>query len=159
MKPKKRRLVLKSVAILLFIMISLTVCYVVDIRDRDAGKQAGLFEEKQRGILKKGTSFGSGVALSDSDIDLSKENTLPAARIKIAILIDDMGYDIRLLRELIEIDAPLTFAVLPYNHHSVDAARILHAEGKEVILHLPMEPHTYPDEQPGTAKSHTCFES
>jgi polysaccharide deacetylase 2 family uncharacterized protein YibQ len=63
------------------------------------------------------------------------------------------------LRELIKIDAPLTFAVLPYNHHSVDAAGVLHAKGKEVILHLPMEPHTYPDEQPGAAKSHTRFES
>lgn len=68
---------------------------------------------------------------------------------KIAILIDDIGYDFSLLLELINIDAPLSFAVLPYYPHSVDAARALHAKGKEVILHLPMEPHTYPDEKPG----------
>ncbi|MCX5854069.1 MAG: divergent polysaccharide deacetylase family protein [Deltaproteobacteria bacterium] len=149
MRPKKRRFVVRSVAILLFIMTALTICYVSDIGDREAGKQTGSLEEKQRSILEKGTSSGSEMALRDSDRDLSKDNILPAARIKIAILIDDIGYDIRLLRELIKIDAPLTFAVLPYNLHSVDAARVLHAKGKEVILHLPMEPHTYPDEQPG----------
>lgn len=31
----------------------------------------------------------------------------------------------------------------------MEAATVLHAKGKEVILHLPMEPLAYPDEQPG----------
>ena len=53
------------------------------------------------------------------------------------------------LHDLIRIDASLTFAILPYCSHSTEAATVLHAKGKEVILHLPMEPLAYPDEQPG----------
>jgi len=72
------------------------------------------------------------------------------ARKKIAILIDDIGYDLSTVDRLLEIDAPLTFAILPHCAHSVDAANILHKARREILLHLPMEPHTFPGENPGT---------
>src|SRR3990172_1817988 len=39
---------------------------------------------------------------------------------KIAIIIDDIGYDLASLKALLQIDAPITFAVLPRLPHSVD---------------------------------------
>jgi len=68
---------------------------------------------------------------------------------KVAIIIDDIGYDLAPLNELLEIDAPITFAILPHLAHSVDAAEILHRQGREILLHLPMEPQNYPEEKPG----------
>jgi hypothetical protein len=73
----------------------------------------------------------------------------PATARKITVIIDDIGYDRRILRELAEIPAPIAFAILPFTPHAVEAAELLHAAGKEIILHLPMEPHSYPATDPG----------
>ena len=70
-------------------------------------------------------------------------------RKKIAILIDDIGYDPGALRRLLAIEAPLAFSVLPRLPHSRSSAEEVHRAGKEVLLHLPMEPHGYPDRDPG----------
>jgi len=68
---------------------------------------------------------------------------------QIAVIIDDIGYDLRLVEELIRIEAPIAFAILPHTPHAREAARRLHAAGKEILLHLPMEPRSYPAENPG----------
>jgi hypothetical protein len=70
-------------------------------------------------------------------------------RKKIAILIDDIGYDPGALRRLLAIEAPLAFSVLPHIPHSRSSAEAVHRAGKEVLLHLPMEPYGYPDRNPG----------
>ncbi|MGZ3606639.1 MAG: divergent polysaccharide deacetylase family protein [Syntrophales bacterium] len=77
------------------------------------------------------------------------KDRISQARKRVAILIDDIGYDLSPLYELLKIDASLTFAILPHYAHSVDAANILHGAKREILLHLPMEPHTFPDENPG----------
>jgi uncharacterized protein len=68
---------------------------------------------------------------------------------KVAIIIDDIGHDLRPVRELLTVDAPITVAVLPYCAHSVEAANTLHRAGRDILLHLPMEPLSYPGEDPG----------
>jgi polysaccharide deacetylase 2 family uncharacterized protein YibQ len=67
----------------------------------------------------------------------------------IAVIIDDIGYDLRLVEQLVRIGAPLAFAILPRTPHAVEAARLLHGAGKEILLHMPMEPRSYPAENPG----------
>jgi polysaccharide deacetylase 2 family uncharacterized protein YibQ len=83
-----------------------------------------------------------------TDSAIPKDKT-SQSRKRIAILIDDIGYDLSPLYELLKIDASLTFAILPHYKHSVDAANIVHRAKREILLHLPMEPHTFPDENPG----------
>jgi polysaccharide deacetylase 2 family uncharacterized protein YibQ len=68
---------------------------------------------------------------------------------QIAVIIDDIGFDLKIVEELADIPAPIAFAVLPRAPHAAEAARLLHAAGKEILLHLPMEPHAYPGETPG----------
>ena len=68
---------------------------------------------------------------------------------QIAILIDDIGFDLRVLRRLAEIPAPLAFAVLPHTPHAAEAAEFLHNGKREILLHLPMEPLSYPKHAPG----------
>jgi uncharacterized protein len=67
----------------------------------------------------------------------------------VAIIIDDIGNDLGPVRALLKIDAEITFAVLPLCTHTLDAAETLHAAHREILLHLPMEPESYPREKPG----------
>jgi len=67
----------------------------------------------------------------------------------VAVIIDDIGFDLRIVEELVRIPAPIAFAVLPHTPHAVEAAKLFHAAGKEILLHLPMEPHPYPGGSPG----------
>ncbi len=68
---------------------------------------------------------------------------------RVAIIMDDMGNDTLSARELLAIDLEVTFAVLPETESSTETARLAHAQGREVMLHLPMEPIGYPHPNPG----------
>ena len=69
--------------------------------------------------------------------------------VRIAVIIDDIGFDLHQVKLLARTKAPIAFAVLPNAPHAADAARLLHEAGKEILLHLPMEPRSYPAENPG----------
>ena len=75
--------------------------------------------------------------------------TASLARARIAIVIDDLGNDRDALERIARWPFAVGGAVLPGLPGSVDAARRLAASGKEVLLHLPMEPDGYPAVQPG----------
>ena len=60
----------------------------------------------------------------------------------IAIIIDDIGFALAPVDELLRIDAPLAFAVLPYTPHAKAAAEMIHRQGREILLHIPMEPRS-----------------
>jgi len=68
---------------------------------------------------------------------------------RVAIVIDDLGYDGRLARRFLQIDAPLSFSVLPNGTFSKSIARRVSQAGRELLLHLPMEPKGYPEVDPG----------
>jgi hypothetical protein len=71
--------------------------------------------------------------LPDNDSgDLPKEGRL-------AFVIDDFGYSKEAVEAFRTVDLPLTFAVLPNLAYSRDAAEKGHADGRRIILHLPME--------------------
>ena len=68
---------------------------------------------------------------------------------QVAIIIDDIGYDLKPVKELLKIKADLTFAILPLCPHTREAAEMFHQAHRETLLHLPMEPVSYPREKPG----------
>lgn len=59
---------------------------------------------------------------------------------KIAIVIDDWGYNLNNLVLLKQIKYPLTLAILPNLAYSKRISQEAHVLGFETILHLPMEP-------------------
>ncbi|MCM8796100.1 MAG: divergent polysaccharide deacetylase family protein [Candidatus Omnitrophica bacterium] len=72
---------------------------------------------------------------------LRPKKILPVAiKGKIAICIDDWGYNLHNLAILDKIRYPLTLAILPNLNYSQSLAKIGRRRGFEVILHLPMEP-------------------
>jgi len=59
---------------------------------------------------------------------------------KIAIVIDDWGYNLNNLETLKKIRYPVTASILPNLSYSKALARELHKHNIQIILHLPMEP-------------------
>ncbi|MGH8283897.1 MAG: divergent polysaccharide deacetylase family protein [Gammaproteobacteria bacterium] len=57
----------------------------------------------------------------------------------IAIIIDDMGNALAEGRRAVELPGPVACAILPQTRYSVMLADLCHAQGKEVLLHLPMQ--------------------
>ncbi len=61
-------------------------------------------------------------------------------RPRVILIIDDLGRSKESIDRLLRIEQPLNLAVLPHLPHSHYTARAAYSKGKEVILHLPMEP-------------------
>jgi polysaccharide deacetylase 2 family uncharacterized protein YibQ len=70
-------------------------------------------------------------------------------RPKIALVIDDLGGERLIARELLQWNIPVTFSILPFTPYAKIIAKEAHQKGKEVILHIPMEPLGYPKVRPG----------
>jgi polysaccharide deacetylase 2 family uncharacterized protein YibQ len=68
---------------------------------------------------------------------------------RVAILIDDLGNDAEAVGRIASWSFRVSGAVLPGLAGSERAARDLEARGKEVLLHLPMEPEGFPAVRPG----------
>lgn len=57
-----------------------------------------------------------------------------------AVIIDDCGYDLAPVRKLVNLNAPFSYAILPYKDFSSDALHVIKGGGQTAMLHLPMEP-------------------
>jgi len=80
----------------------------------------------------------------------SKAKKQPAGSLpKVAIIIDDLGYDNDLAKKYLELDAAFTFSLLPFSPFQKSIAQAAYKKGIETMLHLPMEPDEYPDVSPG----------
>jgi hypothetical protein len=58
----------------------------------------------------------------------------------LALVLDDVGYDLPALRRLLKLPFPVAISVLPDAPSAREAAELAHAHGNVVMLHLPMEP-------------------
>lgn len=58
---------------------------------------------------------------------------------RIAIIIDDLGYQLEAGRRAIALPGPLAYAVIPGTPRGTMLARWAHESGKEVLVHLPLQ--------------------
>lgn len=102
---------------------------------------------------------GDTVTMITDRIYVTKEQAAPerkaqsasGERGKLAIVLDDFGYNYDPIDALAAIDRPLTFAVLPYHPYSQLAATKALAAKHQVMLHLPMEPMSTTEQQEKTS--------
>ncbi|MBW1713106.1 MAG: divergent polysaccharide deacetylase family protein, partial [Deltaproteobacteria bacterium] len=66
-----------------------------------------------------------------------------------AIIIDDLGYHPQGDRRFLDLNLPLTLAVLPFSPCGRELAQEAGQRGLELMVHTPMEPHGYPQTDPG----------
>lgn len=81
--------------------------------------------------------------LHGEDKDVQKVQEKPESKKysgKLAIIVDDCGYDMSSVRTLLNTGLPLNFAVLPYKPYSSDVLEMIKSSGRVAMLHLPMEP-------------------
>lgn len=81
--------------------------------------------------------------LHGEDKDVKKVQEKPESRKysgKLAVIVDDCGYDMSSVRTLLNTGLPLNFAVLPYKPYSNDVLEMIKSDGRVAMLHLPMEP-------------------
>lgn len=73
---------------------------------------------------------------------------------RIAIVLDDFGYNTADMEDFFDIGEPITLSVLPNLPYSSKTAEMAHSRGYEVILHLPLEPKgSGVQEEPSTIRS------
>ena len=73
---------------------------------------------------------------------------LPPQRPMLAIIMDDVGPDIAVARRLVALEPPVTLAILPYAAAAPALAQEAADAGREVFVHLPMEPGGLDDPGP-----------
>jgi polysaccharide deacetylase 2 family uncharacterized protein YibQ len=74
-----------------------------------------------------------GICLTGMD---ASSEALP----RIAIIIDDLGYQLEAGHRSINLPGPVACAILPSTPRATTLAEAAFANGKEVLLHLPLEP-------------------
>jgi hypothetical protein len=67
----------------------------------------------------------------------------------VAIVIDDVGWDKKMVYRFLNLGVELSFSLLPHSPFQKEIAETLFAKGFDLMLHLPMEPHEYTTFDPG----------
>jgi len=57
----------------------------------------------------------------------------------VAIIVDDMGYSMKAIQDVCDMNLPLTVAVIPHSPLAKQTAEIARRNSLEIILHLPLE--------------------
>lgn len=71
---------------------------------------------------------------------LSLVLSTPAFAAKLAIVIDDFGYRKKEDNQILQLPTPVSIAILPDSPHGKEVAIKAHAQGREILIHMPMAP-------------------
>ena len=77
------------------------------------------------------------------------DKTTREARPLVAIIMDDMGRSLSDFKQLKQLQIPVTPAILPQGEYATKAAIMLKNAGYEYMIHIPMQPKSYPATSPG----------
>ena len=76
---------------------------------------------------------------------ISKPKSVTVSNLpRVAIIVDDIGYDQIMAEKFLELDVVVTFSVLPFSPFQRNIVETAHRKGIEIMLHIPMEPNEYP---------------
>lgn len=71
---------------------------------------------------------------------------------RVALIIDDIGYDTKAAEKLMSLGVPITLSILPHRPFSTEIALRARQRKFETMLHMPMEPVAYPQTDPGAGR-------
>lgn len=159
---KKNKNYLTAVLIALIVLSVAAIAYVIMFhREEAVVVKAPPVQKKQadrlKAVVKEKPSPATGKVPKSEPVVMAKAVPPRLPEKEVVIIIDDIGHDMKPLRDLLLIDADITFAILPLLRHSREAAETLHKAHRETLLHLPMEPLSYPDDQPGSGALFTAM--
>ncbi|ATX80807.1 hypothetical protein Ga0123461_2408 [Mariprofundus aestuarium] len=70
----------------------------------------------------------------------TQPDALPRVASGLALVLDDVGYDLPALKRILALSIPVAIAVIPDAPYAQASATMAHEQGQMVMLHLPMEP-------------------
>ncbi len=82
---------------------------------------------------------GAAVA-ADSGVQAEQTPESLKSRPRIALIIDDLGNGLSAGKRVVGLTGPVACAILPHTPYAKTIARQAHGAGKEVMLHLPLQP-------------------
>ncbi|MFH2130862.1 MAG: divergent polysaccharide deacetylase family protein [bacterium] len=128
-------------------LVKTTACYEMDFTKAGVVWMRILLESQQSGYPP---GWNSADYKDASEPDHQKEIIPPEdGMAKLAIVIDDLGYQMDVFNHLITLEYEITYSVLPQQAFSRETAEIATQAGRQVILHLPMQPRDWPKFDPG----------
>lgn len=71
---------------------------------------------------------------------LSMLITAPSFAAKLAIVIDDFGYRKKEDNQILQLPTAVSIAILPDSPHGKEITQKAHAQGREILIHMPMAP-------------------
>lgn len=86
-------------------------------------------------LLLPGLTIAAGSNNSGSSGLSATAGDLP----KIAIILDDLGYNRHAGEHALQLPGNITYAIIPFTPYAVRFAKAAHARNQEVILHMPMQ--------------------
>lgn len=107
--------------------------------ENDADRHAGAPGAKVPAVVFEESGVRDA-ELAAPPADEEKKPVPPEKHRGIALILDDVGYDLPALRRALALHIPMAVAILPNAPHAAEAARLAHAAGDPVMLHMPMEP-------------------
>ena len=133
--PRKKKLPLWLVIVLAAVLAVLLIIIGIIVLDRDASISS---HKPQTESAPTKPSH----ELNTESISLPDPLTLPAIAPGkgIALIIDDVGYDLYALKRILDLSIPVAISILPGAPYASESASLAHQHGQTVMLHLPMEP-------------------
>lgn len=119
----------------------------VETRDITPGEEAAARKNAAPQVLALNREATKGVApLPETPPTAPPPSTAPVMG-RAAIVIDDFGIDIEAARKFLALPIQITLSVMPFERHSREICDLAYSRGHEVILHLPMEPQSFPSKK------------
>lgn len=99
----------------------------------------GLYRCLLSGLLLVVGGWSNSDIVSAKAPDDLKQSSVQSEK-RLAVIIDDLGNQMKGTDEIIAMPVKLTVAVMPFLPSSEKDARMAHEKGHDVIIHLPLEP-------------------
>jgi len=143
-EPNRRPLVM---ALLMTVIVICGAVYFLErLKVSTPEKPAEKNRTEERQKMPSRVTESPGVMEDYSSIVPTVPGTLPAIKRKkpghgaVAIIVDDMGNSKREADLLLGINVPMTFSIIPGLANAREVAEAAHRKGREVMVHIPMEP-------------------
>jgi len=101
------------------------------------GKSQNKNRRRSMPLLLLCTCFWLGIVASAQAVTSAK-NAVPVSGY-VAIIIDDLGYKLKHDQRALQLPGQVTYSFLPHTPQLKPLAENAHAQGKEIMLHLPMQ--------------------
>ncbi len=142
-RRRKRSSVIPAVLVLLVFAVTIVVAVVfLADRIRHPGKPQASKKAESDKIYYEEPAPGHLAVITPGHLKRKpvlkeqKSRKLPL----VAIVIDDMGYNVEVGRSLIKSGMNLSFAFLPEGPHTAELLALAERHGRDRLLHFPMEP-------------------